>query len=272
MAAATHPNYRRMRVFETLAKRLTQEAEKENIFIIFHFPNKLARLALLKRLNRFNVSRRKVFVKPLRWNNILKLKFRNKVLLHISKLAIELVDKVFFRRMKRPKIDGLAIKRVSSFDERINDFWNEVFDQHKIIVVRDVDYLNWKYVSVPDANYQIYIAEEKGKIHGYLVFKFVERTKLRECRISEVLADSQTITQCLVSEVIEECQRQKIDIASCEMLAGKEYRKAFKNNGFIYRPKKGRWISAYSNQPDVTQKFLKNPKNWFMMPGDSDIN
>ena len=174
--------------------------------------------------------------------------------------------------MKKQKVEGLTIKRVSSFDERINDFWNEVFDQHKIIVVRDMDYLNWRYVSVPEANYQIYIAEKKGEIQGYLVFKFVERTKLRECRISEVLADSKKIVQCLVSEVIDECQRQKIDIASCEMLANREYRSAFKKNGFIYRPNKGRWICAYSNWPDVTKKFLKNPKNWFMMPGDSDLN
>jgi hypothetical protein len=44
--------------------------------------------------------------------------------------------------------------------------------------VRDKEYLNWRYVDVPDVDYTIYLAEEGEEICGYIVLRCVNEEGL----------------------------------------------------------------------------------------------
>ncbi|TFH29887.1 MAG: hypothetical protein E4G97_06565, partial [Deltaproteobacteria bacterium] len=54
-------------------------------------------------------------------------------------------------RMARPpgKTTGTVVRNVVSFDGRYDEFWEEMAEDHMILVVRDSSYLNWRYAEYP---------------------------------------------------------------------------------------------------------------------------
>jgi len=267
----THPDYRYQGIFETLAKKTYAEAAKEGIHIVYGFPNKNSHPGFIKKLSWFDISSLKTMIKLVNWEHIVERRIRNKLLSRLATPAISLVfSKLLFRTQQNPKLPGLTITQISSFDERINEFWPRVSSQYPIMVVRDKDYLNWRYVTVPDVDYTIYTAEKAGEIHGYTVFQCLQQEQGRTCVIFDILAQSEHIAQCLISKVIEQCKQEQVDSIFCNMIANKIYLRAFRRNGFMSIPfSKGSSFCAYSSAPHASKEFLKDPRNWLIQLGDS---
>ena len=84
---------------------------------------------------------------------------------------------------------------VSRFDERINHLWTRVSNQHNIMVVRNKDYLNWRYIAVPDVDYLVCLAEKAGEILGYIILRCIQREYRKVGIIFDILAESQEVAQ-----------------------------------------------------------------------------
>ena len=55
-------------------------------------------------------------------------------------------------------------------------------------------------------------------------------------------------------------------------IANEQHLKAVRRNGFMSVPfAKGIRFCAYSSSPHISKDFLKNPRNWFVQIGDSDV-
>jgi hypothetical protein len=68
------------------------------------------------------------------------------------------------------------IKRVDSFDDRVEDFWNKVKGNFSFIVERNKVYLNWRYCDARAGNFLVLQAGDDDVILGYIVLR-VERKK-----------------------------------------------------------------------------------------------
>ncbi|MFC2021450.1 GNAT family N-acetyltransferase [Chloroflexota bacterium] len=268
----THPDYRRQGIYEILAKKTYAAAGQAGSHIGFRFPNANSRPIALSKLDWFDVSSPQVWFKPYHWKNAIKLRIKNRFLSGLLAVGAALVfNKMLLRAKKAPLALGLTILKVTSFDERVNELWNRVSSQYPIMVVRDKDYLNWKYCLVPGGNYSIYIAEKTDMICGYLVFRCITREETKVGLIFDICAESEEIAQCLILKAIEECEQAKVDLIYCSLIANKMYLQAFRKRGFISSPLvKGGWFCAYSSSPHISREFLKNPGNWYVQTGDSD--
>lgn len=272
----THPDYRHQGVFSTLEKKALIEANKEGINIIYGFPNESAYPGHLKS-GWFDVCPMRITFKPLNLENILKKGISNKFLLRCCTIMGNLFLSIFYKTKKPPEVDGLVIYKITSFDSRINDFWKKVSNDHKILTVRDKEYLNWRYFSVPDVEYIIYLAEKNEKIYGYIVLR---SEKISEARglilgcIFDVFAlpDQYDVIHCLISRAIEYFEREKVDAIACKMIIDKRFRKIFRKNGFIssHFIKYGHFC-VYSTHPKISEACLKDRKKWFIQLGDSDF-
>jgi len=267
----THPDYRRQGIYETLAKKVYTEVEKEGVYVGYRFPNKFSRPIAIKDLGWFDVAPMRIMLKPLNWENALKPKISNKFLLKLGAMGGSILQELVYRTERAPIIKDLAITQVSSFDERMDEFWSIVSSQYQIIVVRDKDYLNWRYVAIPDTNYVIHIAEIAGEIYGYIVLRNMRDRETKAGIIFDVLAKSEKIAQCLISKAVEYCKQEKTDTLSCSFVGNKAYITALRRNGFIFRPLvKGRRLCAYSSSSSIRKEFLMESQNWFVQTGDSD--
>lgn len=267
----THPDYRRQGMFETLARKVYDEAKKDGIYIVYGFPGKFSYPGFIKKLSWFDIRTVQLMIKPLNWRNAVNLKVKNKFLQRVLAIGGSLAfNKIFFGTRKPPAVEDLTINQVSSFNEQINNFWAKVSSQHQIMVVRNKDYLNWRY-STPEANYSIFVAEKSGEIRGYLVLEHKLQGVTKVSYIFDLIAQSEESMHCLVSKAMDDCQQKRVDLILYSLIANKTYRRILKRSGFISLPfLKGARFCAYSSSPRVPKEFLRDPKNWFVQTGDSD--
>ncbi len=267
----THPDYQHQGIFSKLERIALDNAKEDGAYITIGFPNYAAYPGHIKS-GWFDVAAMQVMFKSLNWNNTLRIGVSNIFLSRLCATGASLVDKTFYRAQEPHLVEGLVINRVPFFDDRINEFWANISNHYKIMVVRDRNYLNWRYVTVPDVDYSIYIAEKAAEIWGYLVLRCMERDQTKVGIIFVTLAQSQNIAQCLVSEAIKHCEQEKADLVYYSMIANKTHIKGFRRNGFISVSFiKGGRFCAHSNDPNISREFLRDPENWLVQLGDSDM-
>jgi len=266
----THPQYRRQGICSTLGKKALNKMEKGGVQFVYCFPTQEVYPLHIKS-GWLDVCTFQVMVKPLNLKNILRKYFvRNKLLLNIFTAGGNLIIKTFFMSKKVPEERMSKIREITSFDDRINGFWNKISRNYNIIRIRDKKYLNWRYVDVPNTNYAIYIAEEEDEICGYIVLGCRDENSLTWGYIYDIIAPTgkEDIIQCLITKAVEYFREANVDAITTKMVASEVYRKSFLRNGFIPRFRfKGRFI-AYNASKELSDEFLKNPKNWFIQLGD----
>ncbi len=270
--SVTHPGYRRQGIFEALDTEKRVEAAKDVNYISYRFPNKLAYPGAIK-AGWFEVCRLKTFVKPLNLENALKTYFSNKFLQKFFAGIGKVIVFLLYRTKRPPKVAGLTVKRISAFDNRTNELWSRVSNDHDITVVRDKDYLNWKYVEMPDADFVIYGAEKDGQICGYIVLKCTKEPQgFSMGHISELISPlgEVEVIHNLISKAIEYFREEKVDLIYYEMKAEKTYYTVLKKCGFISsRLLNKRHFCAYGSHPGISKTYLEDPKYWFVQKGDS---
>jgi hypothetical protein len=268
----THPEYRRQGILTTLAKLKFTEAERNGAYITYDFGGKgQAASVYIKSFGAEIICNTKVFVRPVNWQVVAASKIRNKSLSKIGAIGGSTLQKVFYRPHKPPELEGLTIHKINSFDERINDFWDRISKNHEIMVVKNQEYLNWRFVTIPDIDYSIYIAEKDGDVCGYIVFRTMLRDTLKLTFIYNVLALSPDIAQCLIARAATESQKESADIIYCSIVADKKLLNSFTKNGFINAPNAGQGLAIESTHPSIPKDILNNPKNWLLFLGDSDF-
>ena len=269
----THPDYRRQGIFSALEKKSFNQLKEEGIPITYSFPSNMSYPGYMKSREFFDTRALRTIINPLNLENLLKRRIKNKFLLKIYTVIGYLFINIFYTTKKPPEVDGLTIKKISSFDGRINDFRKNISNDHEIIVVRDKEYLNWRYVDVPDVDYTIYLAEEDGEICGYIVLGCAKQDQLSG-HIIDIIAplDCPEIIHSLLSEAIKYFKEERVDVIFCKMIADKTFYKIFRKNGFISSRFiiKSKFIVRI-NSPEIAEVYLKDKKNWFIQLGDSDF-
>ena len=221
-------------------------------------------------MSAFDIATMQKVVKPLNWRNAMRTQTKNRLLVTIGAAAGGLLDAMFFRARKPPVPEGLTIAQVPSFDERIDELWRRVSSQYQVVVVRNKEYLNWRYVAVPDTDYLICLAERAEAVVGYLVLSRKQVDRARIGIILDVFAESEEIAQCLVSEALTRCRQDKLDLLYGARMAGTSLARTFRRSGFVPVPfVKAIRVTGRSVSPGIAGQ-LQNPKNWFLQIGDSD--
>lgn len=265
----THPQYRRKGIAFTLGSKSLGQLKEKNAMLAFGFPTAEAYLLHMKS-GWIDICAIQTMIRPLNLKKIVQtyITYDNIFAHTLSKLA-ELAQKTIFRVRRPSTFEGLTISKVSQFDDRYNNFWDTVSKDYRIIVVRSKNYLNWRYIDVPNAKYDIYVAEKNKNICGYIVLEQIQYKGLVFGRILDVIAplNQQSVVQCLIAKAVEHFEQKEVDAILSSIIANR-YRYSFLKNGFIpYHRSTVRFI-AYKASPDISDKFIKNSDNWFIQLGD----
>ena len=269
----THPDYQRQGIFLTLAKQALSDAGNKGIDITYGFPNKPAYPGHLKS-GYFNVGALSALIKPLNLENILSKYITNRFLLRICAVSLNFIIKGLYRTKNPPEVNGLTITRISAFDERINVLWETVSNDYEISIVRDKEYLNWRYIDMPGVDYAIYLAEKEGQILGYTVLKCEKQQGLIFGRIFDLVVPlgQESIAHSLILKAIDFFKEEKADLVLHRMIGDEAYCKTLRKSGFIYSrfvSRRARFI-ARPTTPKISEIFLRDPRHWFVQAGDSD--
>ncbi|MEW6608779.1 MAG: GNAT family N-acetyltransferase [bacterium] len=255
----THPKYRGR------GHLLIKKAYEENPLNI-GFPTEPAYL-LWKRIAGFDVhiSFNPLMKKSVNLENTVTKFVKNKLIAKFITLPLNLLFDLIFKPKKSPLI---TLTQISSFNSRIDDFWNRISKNFNAISIRDMKYLNWRFVRCPDVQYTIFLAERKKEISGYIVLRVYQNTGY----IVDFLAEKEGF-ESLIWQATKYFKEQKVNSICCLEPKDAFYLKPLKKCGFFVRNDSTvyRFIGR-SIIPDVPMEFLREPKNWFLTLGDSDLD
>lgn len=273
--AMTHPDYRRQGICTTLERRVLKEAEETGAYLVLGFPvPEIYRLHM--KCGWRDVCAFNVMLKPLNWGRTLATftRLSNERVLRAWTATATRVTDLYCRGRAPSKRGQLRISELSRFDERVNDLWCRIRDEHGIISVRDQEYLNWRYVDTPTQKYKIYAAVKGGQICGYVVLGSRRETDLAVGSVFDIVAslDDRDLLHGLVAKAVAHFREDRMDLVHSKMVASTVYRKAFSSNGFIRRFRigsgaKGRFI-VYPASSDLSHAYVTTPDTWFVQLGD----
>jgi hypothetical protein len=163
---------------------------------------------------------------------------------------------------------------VDSFDERFDSFWRRVCGNYRVIGVRDRRYLNWRFVSRPDASYIRLAAITEERVEGYLIFRIAERDGLRCGFLVDYLVAE--TSPSIFSQLLDRAEQHLLDARVTAIVcvgAPYPYRSTLWRHGYyptIFRSYTYLSSSVRSLDPELREFAL--PRYWYTSMGDGDLD
>lgn len=266
--AMTHPKFQRRGVQRELGNIADSELVKAGRYFGYSFPGEIVSKHKAGGGTNYDVSKTPVLMKIFDTNEVLRKLIGSRFSLKVLSVWLNHVVSVFFRPKRSSVIEDVKITEIERFDDRINDFWEDVSRHFGAIVVRDKEYLNWRYFKRPDSNFKVLLAEKDEKILGYIVFS----SKDEKGFIVDLLAypNRLDVIQNLVLRAVEQLREEKVHRIICWMLENNPCYKVLRDNGFIPIPLKYSFRVTIQSPSHVSTEFVKNPNNWYLTLGDTD--
>ncbi|HVN29771.1 MAG TPA: hypothetical protein VMT64_14845, partial [Candidatus Binataceae bacterium] len=175
--------------------------------------------------------------------------------------------------LRRRRNPGGAVVRLEAFDERADALWERARPIDKAIVVRDREYLNWRYCARPDATYSIFGVEGAAGLDGFTVARVADNLGMRWGYLVDFLAaePSGEVFSSLIDAAVEDFRRRGVAVVSCYTTDAK-IRRNLMRHGFFPSPQRhdNRFGFHLKGRRTDLQPFT-DIKRWYVTIGDSDM-
>ena len=261
-----HPDYRRQGVFTALGIKGREDPLDQSRSITYGTPNDQSRPGFVNRLNALPICEVPVLVKVIDWGAVLKRRYKIPVL--AGKILGNIRERITNRKPSL-KAAGIIVEEVRSFDEQIDKFWEKASRIKNIMIIKDMKYLNWRYIAKPGKEYRVFVAKKQDEIAGYIVLK-LQKGALSSGYIIDMLTlpGEDTVAELLITIGLRHLKEAGAAKASCWMLEGTPYYGTLRKLGFIRRH--GPTLCSRIVEPSIPKEFVTNPANWYYVMGDDD--
>jgi GNAT superfamily N-acetyltransferase len=283
LQTATHPNFRRQGIFDTLLSSCLEDAKKNGVKFIFGFPNRYSYQGFMKKnwidhgisTNFHCILNRKKFVNS-RYNGF--------AMRAISGAILRLLR----AHPRQPKpwqeensgdARNIEIIEGGDFSSDIGTVWDSVKHKYNLGIERTREYLKWRYNSIW-ANYQVLTATRRAESVGYAVYRTVESKGVKAISICELIGKNheKEVYERLLHEVLTRAYQEDSDIGFIIASAGRQTgydgiinKKGFRNFERIIGAFRGLPSSHRILYPvDPKDRDSLTHATWYYSPGDCD--
>ena len=232
----THPDYRGLGLFRTLAKSAFEHSAESGLAIVWGFPNRNSHRGYIQDLSWLDIWE----IPTLRW------------------------------RLPEPlalPTPSCTSAEVDSFDERFDALWEDVKLSHYVMVRRDHKYLTWRYIANPMEQYRILISQDTSGLLGYAVFKRYNN----ELQVVDLLTkDDVEIGRQLVIEVARIARQESLEAVSLWLNVTNPLHRVLERLGFE-NDSPITYFAGLILRPDVLDERVYDYRNWHLTMGDSDV-
>ena len=271
----THSEYRGQGIFPTLANKLYNDLGETGIPFTYGFPNNNSIKPFVKKCGWYEISNVPIYILP---QNINKLAARYLKSEFFSNFIGGIFNFIFNLLWKEKNLPNrIVIEEINKFDKNFDDLWESVKDEIIISVVRNCEYLNWRYFRKPEDNYVVNAIYYNNNLKGYIVLKIEERFDLTIGLVVDIITDPSNIVyqHYLIKHAILYFKNNKVDIISVIMFPHWRYYKSLIRNKFVKIIKilfpEEVHFGVRKNSETIDFQSIKNPKNWYLTWGDTDV-
>ncbi|QDU40418.1 hypothetical protein Mal4_47740 [Maioricimonas rarisocia] len=187
-----------------------------------------------------------------------------------------------FLTLSRPKgpplPEGLQLIPIERFDDRFDAFCEKTQDDYTVMLVKNADYLNWRYIDIPEVEYEILAAERgpDGPIEGFCVIG-TEYGNERRGRLVDLVTprqDSTALTTSLIAAALARLQERKVHAVAAWSFPHMHTYEPLRSLGFRWRTVEGQDLVCRHtgpSDPDEILPLISPQENWCVAQGDSDF-
>jgi hypothetical protein len=279
MDAMIHPGFRGRGIYTELLVESVNRVREQNISLILSFPNERSYPSLMRNSIKWHhICSVPLLVKPLDYAGLT----RKYVNFSPLQLPVRLCGKLLFNilahdKYSRKQNTEYTINKLVTFDDRFDNLWQKSLFLDKISIIRDSQYLQWRYCENPVNKYVIYSAEKGHELKGFIVLKTVDNMfGLKLGLIADVVTlDNKQIANSLLSRAVTHFTQEKVGAIGCLMLKNIAYYRVLRDHGFIHLPEllspKEFYFMVNTSLANNIYDIVYDKNNWFLSFGDIDI-
>ncbi len=261
-----HPDYRRQGIFIEITKVMEKELTASGRILNCSTPNNRSRPGFLKHLNYLEICRLAAPRRVIDWGVILKTRYGIPVL---AGRGLGLAWEHLVHRTAPARTTGIEVEQVTSFDERIDKFWEKASRTREIMIAKDRQYLNWRYVTKPGNKYRILIARQQDEITGFIVFHLEGQNPSRGVIIDLLtVPGADAATEALVNNAVARMKAEGAAIVSTWIIEDTPFYGTFRKLGWVNR--RGAPFCIRILDQNLPRDFVTDPGHWHFTRGDSD--
>lgn len=279
-STVTDTNYRGRGLFPKLAKLLYFYIRERNFKIIYGFPNEQSIRTFLYKLSWFKVCRFPLMVKPLNFKKISLRYLGNNIMTGSLGTFINCLKEKMIRCIciRKPlELKNITIEQTNYFPEGLGILWEKTHIKNRIAIIRDCEYLQWRYLKKPQGKYDVNIIFRGNNYVGYFITKLENKYGLNILFIMEIVIqnDDKIIMSYAIDFITHQAKTMNADIISLLALKNHPNYLLFIRKGFFPIPEKlfpnEIYFCAMLNCEDINITSIKNRNIWYITWGDTDI-
>ncbi len=267
-----HPEFRTgLRLQHELLTYQPTMACREKIALAFGFPNEFSYPVAKWLLQYQDLFPLLTLFRRLNWRQSVRWRIP-----HIPRWMLALIrwasNTLYRLRLAAGGSRGILVREVSAFDETIDTLWEVAKKSYEILLVRDRQFLNWRYAANPRHKYIIQVGEKDGTIVGYTVLKMEQDADVLVGRVVDILTiDNRAAEDALLRGALRWFLSRRTDYVLCCALPEDRIFRALSKFGFKERPEFKPPPITYSILSDeIDEGFLRDARNWHITFGESD--
>ncbi|GAB4330910.1 MAG: hypothetical protein Kow0099_01880 [Candidatus Abyssubacteria bacterium] len=263
------PRYRKGTPFFRLHKMASDEVDRRQWEFVYGISVKTTYRISTKVLGFSGVGPIRRMVKILNPVPFLGQRFRGRILADsLGAIARNGMRMLEWKRLKpSPTIE---IRHVESFDKSFDELWERRARDFEIMVVRNSQYLNWRYCANPVQKYTTLAGFRDNALAGFVTLCSRVENGIRRGYILELLAppDDDELTRSLLCHAILQFGREHVDIANMWLF---EHMPGFEISRKLgFRPKESPHDLIIRPHGEQEKGYLSDITRWFLTIGDSD--
>ena len=157
-------------VFRNLADFVHQDLLNSSIDFIYTFPNYRSIHTFINYNGYTNIKTFNIYILPTQSSNII----RSRINLFGFEKAFGFVVNKSLSFFSMPLKNGIEIILHNTFNHQLINVFNSFIQSYSISLIRDFEYLNWRYLEKPNSKHYIFSIEENNKPQAVAIFKLDE--------------------------------------------------------------------------------------------------
>jgi hypothetical protein len=157
--------------------------------------------------------------------------------------------------------------------EEVGRLWEEVRREYHLIFKRDADYLNWRFLQVPQGPCRIWLAEEDGQgLAGYLVASLAKNPDKTKGFIVDWLVSPRKpeVFKALLDEALKWFLKEKANVVETWFLNLDEHVAKTLHSSLFIKGRRNRSFLLGGLHPALTPRDMVTAENSLVTRGDSD--
>lgn len=273
------PRYRRQGIHTTLSNLAREDVQEAGYRFTILFPNQQSMTQAIKARNHYLISQVPLMIRPLDIQALTARYVGHALLRWGLNLSWAIAGRTLWReRLPQTDPDVHLVAEGKELDESYDRFWANVKQKYDLMVVRDRDFLQWRFCDIPTRDYQILSVRRDGEMEGYLVLREAEIRGTPTGMISDFLvlpgARGDKAGLRLLHEAIQRFRDAHVALTGGLVLPHTQEYQIMRRAGFLDAPERFApqpfylFVRTYSDEPPLD--VVKRPGSWYVSIADHD--